>query len=145
MLQMNSVFIPVTDIKQSKKWYELVLGLIKVDEGKNGSDHGVGYIFPKGNTGLALIKVEEPQSTSFKRKGSHPNVFFNFSTDDIEGDYQRLLDKNVITTPIQHSEEISMFDFKDPDGNSFSVVQEAPQSPYHENHIKALQRQHSKY
>ncbi|KGP91859.1 glyoxalase [Pontibacillus chungwhensis BH030062] len=143
MFQMNSVFIPVTDIERSKKWYENNLGLLKVDEWENGSDHGAGYVFSRGNTGLALIEVTEPQSTAFTRKGSQPNVYFNFSTDDIEGDYQRLVDRNVITSPIQYSEEVSMFDFKDPDGNSFSVVQESSNSPYHENHILMLQRQYS--
>ncbi|MCD5323448.1 MULTISPECIES: VOC family protein [Pontibacillus] len=143
MFQMHSAFIPVTNIERSKKWYDDHLGLIKVDEWESGTDHGVGFVFPRGNTGIALIEVTEPQSTVFTRKGNQPNVYFNFLSDDIEKDYQTLQDNHVTTTPIRHSEEVSTFDFEDPDGNLFSVVQEASHSPYHERHIKDLQTQHA--
>ncbi|WP_257958344.1 VOC family protein [Bacillus sp. V3-13] len=42
MFKVGSIFIPVTDMEKSKKWYETNLGVIKADEWKEELEHRVG-------------------------------------------------------------------------------------------------------
>ncbi|MDH5160561.1 VOC family protein [Heyndrickxia oleronia] len=137
MFKVGGIFIPVTDLERSKRWYELNLGVTKVDEWQeNGLDHGVGYVFKDDSTGLALIKVEKPQPTEFTIKGRSKNVYYNFVVEDIEPAYGLLKQNGVKTTEIHDYGVMKGFDFFDPDGNSFSVVSEEIHSPYHKDNLK---------
>ncbi|MFD1738880.1 VOC family protein [Bacillus salitolerans] len=142
MFKVGSIFIPVTDLARSKKWYELNLGAIKVDEWQeDGMDHGVGYVFKGDSTGLALIKVDKVQPTEFAIKGKRKNVYYNFVVDDIEPAYNQLKQNGVETSDIHDYGLMKGFDFYDPDGNAFSVVSEEKDSPYHQDNIKkAIQK-----
>ncbi|GGF23514.1 hypothetical protein GCM10010954_22900 [Halobacillus andaensis] len=136
MFQIHGVFVPVTDLERSKKWYEEHLGLIKADEWSKGA----GYVFPSGSMTIALIKVENTEfTTEFTVEGSYKNVYFNLKTDDIEAAHRKLKANHVKTTDIEDLEFMKKFDFKDPDGNTISVVSEEPSSPFHKNQIKKLQ------
>jgi len=141
MFKIGGIFIPVTDLERSKKWYELNLGVIKVDEWQeDGIDHGVGYVFRDDAIGLALIKVKEPQPTEFKINGKSKNVYYNFIVDDIQPAYDQLKRNKVETTEIHDYGLMKGFDFFDPDGNSFSVVSEEKNSPYHNDNLKEIQK-----
>ena len=136
MFKVGSIFIPVTDLERSKKWYEVNLGLTKVDEWQeNGADHGVGYVFENDVTGLALIKTEKPQPTEFTVKGKNKNVYYNFEVDNIQQAFDRLKQNGVETTDIHDYGMMKGFDFFDPDGNTFSVVSEEMNSPYHKDNL----------
>ncbi|MBN8203518.1 VOC family protein [Bacillus sp. NTK034] len=136
MFKVGSIFIPVTDLERSKKWYEVNLGLTKVDEWQeNGADHGVGYVFKTDTTGLALIKVEKPQPTEFTVKGKNKNVYYNFEVDDIQQAYDRLKQNGVETTGIHDYGMMKGFDFFDLDGNAFSAVSEELNSLYHKDNM----------
>lgn len=139
MFKVGGVFIPVTDLSNSKQWYEKNLGVKKVDEWSNEEDQGVGYFFQNGTTGLALIKVEQPQPTEFTIKGQRKNVYFNFVVEDIEKAKSDLAGNGVKTTDIVDYGDMKGFDFYDPDGNTFSVVMEENHSPYHHKNILQLQ------
>jgi glyoxylase I family protein len=129
MFKIGGIFIPVTSLEQSKKWYEANLGVIKVDEWQeDGEDHGVDYLFPNDTKGLTLIKVETPQPTEFTIKGKRKNVYYNFVVSDIDTAYQLLQDKGVETTEIHDYGVMKGFDFFDLDGNAFSVVSEEEDS-----------------
>ena len=137
MLKVGSIFIPVTDLERSKRWYELNLGVTKVDEWQeNGLDYGVGYVLKGDPTGLALIKVEKPQPTEFTTKGKSKNVYYNFVVDHIDPVYRLLKQNGVETTEIHDYGVMKGFDFFDPDGNSFSIVSEEMGSPYHKDNLK---------
>lgn len=138
MFKVGTIFIPVTDLERSKKWYEVNLGVIKVGEWQEGIDHGVGYVFSNDLTGLALIKTDQPQPTEFTIKGKRKNVYYNFIVDDIYEAFDRLKQNGVSATDIHEYGHMKGFDFFDPDGNSFSVVSEAPHSPFHRDQIKKL-------
>ncbi|MDM5227373.1 VOC family protein [Cytobacillus sp. NJ13] len=136
MFKVGSIFIPVTDLERSKKWYEVNLGLTKVDEWQeNGADHGVGYVFENDTTGFALIKVEKPQPTEFTVKGKNKNVYYNFEVDDIQQAYDLLKQNGVETTEIHDYGIMKGFDFFDLDGNTFSAVSEEMNSPYHKDNL----------
>ncbi|GIO25861.1 VOC family protein [Ornithinibacillus bavariensis] len=129
MFKIGGIFIPVTNLEQSKKWYEENLGVVKIDEWQeDGEDHGVDYLFPKDTKGLTLIKVESPQPTEFTIKGKRKNVYYNFVVDQIEVAFQQLRAKGIETTEIMDYGVMKGFDFFDPDGNSFSIVSEEESS-----------------
>ncbi|MEN2767502.1 VOC family protein [Ornithinibacillus xuwenensis] len=131
MLKIGGIFIPVTNLERSKKWYEENLGVIQVDAWQeNGEDHGVDYIFPNDTTGLTLIKVEKPQPTEFTIKGKRKNAYYNFVVDNIHYVYEHLQNNQVETTRIHDYGLMKGFDFFDPDGNPFSVVSEEEHSPH---------------
>jgi glyoxylase I family protein len=137
MFKVGGIFIPVTDLERSKKWYELNLGVTKVDEWQeDGEDHGVGYIFKGETVGIALIKVEKPQPTEFITQGKKKNVYYNFVVEQIEPVYDILKQNGVETTDIHDYGLMKGFDFFDPDGNPFSVVSEEKDSPYHIDNLK---------
>lgn len=130
MFKIGGIFIPVTNLERSKKWYEAKLGVIKVDEWQEeGEDHGVDYIFPNDTKGLALIKVSDPQPTEFTIKGKRKNSYYNFIVEDIQPAYEHLKRNGVNTTEIHDYGVMKGFDFFDPDGNPFSVVCEEEHSP----------------
>lgn len=130
MFKVGGVFIPVTDLEASKRWYEQNLGVQKVEEWNHEDDQGVGYFFENSPTGLALIKVKEPQPTEFTIKGQKKNVYFNFVAEDIDHAHAQLKKNGVKTTEIADYEFMKGFDFFDLDGNPFSVVMEKEHSPY---------------
>lgn len=133
MFQIGGIFIPVTNLEQSKKWYEANLGVIKVDEWQEADeDHGVDYVFPNDTKGLALIKVATHQPTEFTIKGQRKNAYYNFVVDDIQPAFEHLQQNGVETTEIHDYGVMKGFDFFDPDGNPFSVVSEDVHSPLHQ-------------
>ncbi|MGM9951031.1 MAG: VOC family protein, partial [Lysinibacillus sp.] len=125
MFTVGCIFIPVTDIEQSAVWYENNLGVKRIDSW----EEGVGFYFPSGSTQLALIKVDAPQPTEFVRKGKKKNVYYNFVVQDIEAARQHLKENGVVVTAIEDFGGMKGFDFFDPDGNPFSVVDEDESSP----------------
>ena len=135
MFTVGSIFIPVTDVQQSTSWYENNLGVKKIDSWEEGA----GFYFPGGSTQLALIKVDAKQPTEFVVQGRKKNVYFNFVVQDIEATHKHLAENGVVTTAIEDFGGMKGFDFFDPDGNPFSVVDEDESSPFHSDRIKERQ------
>lgn len=135
MFKIGSIFIPVTDIQKSTVWYENNLGVKKIDSWEEGT----GFYFPSGSTQLALVKVDTPQPTEFVVKGKQKNVYYNFVVQDIEAVHKQLKANGVVTTDIEDFGGMKGFDFYDPDGNPFSVVDEVETSPFHSDRVKEKQ------
>lgn len=135
MFRIGSIFIPVTNIEESTIWYEKALGAKKIDSW----GEGIGLYLPSGLTQLALIKVSSPQPTEFATQDDQKNAYYNFVVDDIEAAYQHLKNHGVTTSEICDFGGMLCFDFKDLDGNPFSVVNEVEGSPYHSDHVKFMQ------
>ena len=139
MFKIGSVFIPVENLATSIRWYEKMLGIIKIDEWEEGNERGAGFYFPNDLTQLALIQVEDKQPTQFAITGNKRNVYFNFLTDDIQGAFNHLKHNNVKVSEIEDFGGMKCFDFYDLDGNTFSVVNEVESSPYHRDEVRKLQ------
>ncbi|MBM7619999.1 catechol 2,3-dioxygenase-like lactoylglutathione lyase family enzyme [Bacillus tianshenii] len=135
MFKVGGIFIPVTDLKQSTIWYETNLGVKKIDEWEEGA----GFYFPNSPTQMALIQVESPQPTEFTIKGKNKNSYYNFLVDDIDAAYKHFHENGVVTSEIDDFGGMKFFDFFDRDGNSFSVVNEVIDSPYHRENVRKLQ------
>ena len=135
MFKVGSVFIPVTNMEKSMKWYEKNLDVRKIDTW----DGGAGFYFPNSDTQIGLVRVDSPQPTEFVISGKRKNVYFNFLVDNIEAVHEKLKSAGVITTPIEDFGGMKGFDFFDLDNNPFSVVNEQEDSPFHRNNIRKAQ------
>ncbi|GEN52749.1 VOC family protein [Halobacillus faecis] len=135
MFQVGSVFVPVTNLEKSKKWYEEHLGVKEIDSWEGGA----GFFFPQGSAQFGLIEVSRSQSTEFEINKSERNSFFNFVVDDIHVAFQQLKDAGVETTEIQDFSGMKHFDFFDPDQNVYSVVDEDLNSPFHKENVRTQQ------
>ncbi|KPB04167.1 VOC family protein [Bacillus sp. CHD6a] len=141
MFRVGSIFIPVTNMEESTKWYEKFLDAKIIDSWGDG----VGFYLPTGPTQLALVKVESPQPTEFRTKGDQKNGYFNFVVDDIERTHQHFKNNGIVTSEIDDFGGMKFFDFFDLDGNPFSVVNEVVGSPYHSDHVRKMQEQDFKH
>ncbi|WP_214484045.1 VOC family protein [Bacillus sp. SM2101] len=140
MMQVGSIFIPVTSIKEATKWYEKNLGVKKID----GWEDGAGFYFPNSSTQLALVQVEAPQPTEFIIKGKKKNVYFNFVVEDINSVFDHLHSNGVINTDIEDYGGMKGFEFFDLDNNTFSIVSESIDSPFHIENVKKVQKMNKK-
>ncbi|KMM39394.1 VOC family protein [Guptibacillus hwajinpoensis] len=140
MFRVGSIFIPVTKLEEASLWYEKNLGVKKIQEWGEGSEKGIGYYFSDGLTQLGLVQVEKAASSEFQVNEKVRNAYFNFLVEDIESVYNQLRNNGVRTTQLSDFGGMTCFDFYDLDGNSFSVVNEVKDSPFHTDHVKKLQQ-----
>ncbi|MCM3324738.1 VOC family protein [Cytobacillus kochii] len=107
--QVGTVFIPVSNIEEARKWYCDILGLSADGE----ILFGHLYIVPMNGTGIVLDSKIYSEDNIFKTPPFHLN------TNNIEQAYEYMKGKNVeLTTEIEHNQ---WFNFKDPDGNHLMV------------------------
>ncbi len=135
MFKVGSVFIPVTDMEKSMKWYEKHLGVRKIDTW----DGGAGFYFPNSDTQLGLVQVDSPQPTEFVISGKRKNVYFNFLVEDIEEVHKELKNAGIVTSEIEDFGGMKGFEFFDLDNNPFSVVDEVEDSPFHRDQVRKSQ------
>ncbi|MGM0750673.1 MAG: VOC family protein [Bacillota bacterium] len=135
LFKVGSVFIPVTDMEKSMKWYEKHLGVRKIDTW----DGGAGFYFPNSDTQLGLVQVDSPQPTEFVISGKRKNVYFNFLVEDIEEVHKELKNAGIVTSEIEDFGGMKGFEFFDLDNNPFSVVDEVEDSPFHRDQVRKSQ------
>ncbi|MDP4549461.1 VOC family protein [Alkalihalobacillus macyae] len=140
MFRVGSIFIPVTNLEEASLWYEKNLGVKKIQAWEEGTEKGIGYYFSDGLTQLGLVQVKKAASSEFHVNDNIRNAYFNFLVEDIESVYNQLRRNGVKTTQLEDFCGMTFFDFCDLDGNSFSVVNEVKDSPFHTDHVKKLQQ-----
>ncbi|MCA1054463.1 VOC family protein [Rossellomorea aquimaris] len=112
MSKINTVFIPVADLKESVDWYGDVLGLTIDPEQYHSINTLPVYTFAMGETSLTLEKED-----GFTPSPSTVPIC-NIHTEDIEKVYDDFskegvqIQSNIITFP-----EFSYFNFRDLNGN----------------------------
>ncbi|MFD2924057.1 VOC family protein [Halobacillus naozhouensis] len=114
--KVNLVFIPVTDIEKSKKWYSKMLG---IEDGEFHFDH----LFVAKMDGAGMILDTMPMWRDEKGELPRLNVpAIQFGTDNIQESYQFMKENGVeLVTDIQHDH---FFVIKDPDGNMLMVCED---------------------
>jgi len=114
--KVNNVFIHVSDLKRSVKWYANLLGL-SIDEATIESP--VHNIPVTGETGLTLDDhTFDPGFTL--APSSH--VLFNLFVEDIDAAYQFIQDNQItVTREIERIGDFAYFNFQDPDGNVLMI------------------------
>ncbi|MBM7838879.1 catechol 2,3-dioxygenase-like lactoylglutathione lyase family enzyme [Alkalihalobacillus xiaoxiensis] len=135
MFRIGSVFIPVTNLEKSKKWYEKHLHVTFIDRWEGGA----GFYFAGSRTQLGLVQVKSPQPAEFVIQGKQKNVYFNFVVDNIDEAHHRLQQAGVAVTPNDDFGGMKGFDCFDLDQNVLSIVSEEIDSPFHSAHIQKAQ------
>lgn len=107
--QIGTVFIPVSNIEQARKWYCDILGL--QEDGEILFGHI--YVIPMNGTGIVL------DSKIFSNDNIIKTPLFHFNTENIEEAYTFMKEKEVeLLTEIEHKH---YFNFRDPDGNHLMI------------------------
>lgn len=136
MFKVGSIFIPVTNLERSAKWYEAHFHVKPIGQW----DGGAGFYFPDSAVQLGLIKVESPQRSSFPNQFGDQNTYFNFIADDINRVHNQLTESGLNVNAIKDFGGMKYFDCEDPDGNTLSIIEEVKGSPFHSDHIEELQK-----
>ncbi|MFC7364401.1 MULTISPECIES: VOC family protein [Bhargavaea] len=131
-MKIGSIFVPVSDLNHSADWYESRLDLKRIGEWEGG----IGYALPDGSAQLALVRTKTQQGTEFFVDEKERHVFFNLLVTDARDLHLKLSTRAVVTTPIKEANGMKYFDFFDLDGNTFSVVEEDPDSPFYQDHLE---------
>ncbi|GGD00480.1 hypothetical protein GCM10007216_34040 [Thalassobacillus devorans] len=139
MFKISSIFIPVSNLEESMRWYQENLGAIFVDSWDFG-DRGAGFIFEEGDAQMGLVEVENPQPTEFEVVKGKKNSYYNFLAEDIQQAHQTLYQKGVVVSKIEDFGGMTAFEFLDPDGNPFSVVNEVEGSKFHKTNLEKLKQ-----
>ena len=110
--QMNGVFVHVTDLKTSAKWYGDLVGF---DIDIQSISSPVFNVPINGTTSLTLD--DHTFDPTFERVIS-PNPLFNLFAPDIEEAARYVIEKGIeIVRDIEWVGETAWFNIKDPDGN----------------------------
>ncbi|WP_096189538.1 VOC family protein [Evansella halocellulosilytica] len=113
--RIDSVFLPVRNLKHSEQWYKNLFGLEPVFRSDDG--RYVGFRFPQEEviqTALTLYQVTDIPKL--------PGQLFNFYTEDVYATYEALKDKGANVSAIHTAEGMTFFDMTDPDGHEIGVV-----------------------
>lgn len=113
--QLNTVFVHVSDLKRSVKWYCDLLGQEFKEENIELPIYNIeindytGLLLDAGASGTKIVKPS-------------PHPLFNFHTDDIGQAYQFTKDKGFqVVSDLFEFDNLAFFHLKDPDGNIIMV------------------------
>lgn len=117
--KVGGVFVPVTDIERSLKWYCLVLGLSEAD------CHIMnGHLCPLPMEGAGIILDTMPKWGG-DQPGGAPSIetpAFMLMTEDLKGSFDYMKQQGVeLVTEIEYDH---WFVVKDPDGNKLMICRE---------------------
>lgn len=104
--RIDTVFVYVSNIRESVKWYRDILGL------EVGLEYP-GYVaFKLGETYLTLIENQEQINQDFSA--------FNFFVENAYATHRYLVESDVKVTEVKN-DGVDHFAFFDPDGNRLEV------------------------
>jgi catechol 2,3-dioxygenase-like lactoylglutathione lyase family enzyme len=118
--QIGTVIVPVSDQDHALEFFTEKLGFSK------GVDlpYGDGYRWlevgpPDGETSIAIVPPREGDPVGIETR-------IGFATDDVDADHAELRDRGVDVDDevMRMGDDVPpMFFFRDPDGNSYLIVQ----------------------
>ncbi len=115
--QVHYIRIPVKDLNQSAHWYRDVLGLqlLSITEDP--------YAIIKVNEGTFLLILVPTEDETFAHFtiNNEPAFSIGFTSPDLSGFHQHLIDNGVKVEDIIEDNEHAYFHFFDPNGNKLQV------------------------
>jgi catechol 2,3-dioxygenase-like lactoylglutathione lyase family enzyme len=113
--RIDTVFVPVTDLERSEKWYLQMFNFKVTYRTPDGNYVSLHFDDPgPPKTALTLYKVDKVPAAT--------HVAFNFYTTDLEATYEFFKSNNVEVTDIEGGDGMRFFGCKDPDGNLLEIV-----------------------
>lgn len=110
--QMNGVFVHVTDLKASAKWYGDLVGM------EVNTEHISSPVFNLPITGTTSLTLDDHSFDPHFQPMISPNPLFNLYAPNIDDAFQYVVDKGIeVVREIEWVEETAWFNIKDPDGN----------------------------
>ncbi|MGG4168939.1 VOC family protein [Rossellomorea vietnamensis] len=114
--QINTVFIHVSNLKESVRWYSELLGQAYDLEQVEDPVYNLAI---NHFTGLTLDAGPEGMK---KEAGQSPHPLFNFHTENIEEAHSYVEKLNYeIVSDIKRFDDFSFFVIQDPDGNRVMI------------------------
>jgi lactoylglutathione lyase len=114
------IFVPVSDLERSTKWYEEMLGF---EITHRDEPNATVMMMNDYKIIFCLVLAFDLEYRRFPRNNYQVEQYFNFHTEDVDGAYRTLKEKGA------NIEEIESFDggmrgfpLYDPDGNKYGVV-----------------------
>ncbi len=115
--RVDTIFIHVTDLKRSVRWYGELLGIEVKQEKLSGPIYTLSM--GEGRPGITLDNHCFDEEYNFSPSNQ---PLFNFSTIDIQQAFQHVKEMGgEIMTEIISYPDLEEFSFKDPDGNILMV------------------------
>ncbi|MDX8361973.1 VOC family protein [Cytobacillus sp. IB215316] len=110
--QLNITFVPVSNMKESVKWYSHLLGQ-NYDERKVNKP-----VFNMNVNGYTNLLLDAGTKGHTQHVCPSPHPLFSFFTEDIAASYEYVQKLGyTIHSPIQEFDDIAFFVIKDLDGN----------------------------
>ena len=115
--RLDTVIVRVKNLEESKNWYIENLSLFPV---YSDDDSKIVVFDLAGTTTLTLWQFDENETTKEQNRG---NTYAVFNCDNAEQIFKSLKKKGVAVDNFATSEDVSLFNFYDPDGNKFEVIE----------------------
>ena len=115
--RLDTIIVRVKNVDESKNWYIENLNFFPVysdDESK------IAVFDIAGTTTLTLWQLEEDESAETISQG---NTYAVFNCENAEHVFKTLKKKGVVVDNFASSEDVSLFNFYDLDGNKFEVIE----------------------
>lgn len=114
--KINTIFVHVSDLERSVKWYSQLLGQ---DYDSASIERPVYNIKIADHTGLTLDAGPEELT---KEQSSNENPLFNFHTENIDDSYAYVKELGYkVIKEIVRFNDFSFFTITDPDGNAIMI------------------------
>ena len=126
---LGHVNIYVRNAQESQKWYEDILGLHTYDLMPSRAAFMSANL--EESHEIALMEVgEDAPGLEDGQVGLNHMAWRMSSLDDLKDLYERLENRNIVTTPRDHGISLGIY-FNDPDGNGIEVYYELPRNEWH--------------
>jgi catechol 2,3-dioxygenase-like lactoylglutathione lyase family enzyme len=112
--RIDTVFVPVTNLERSEKWYMTLFNLKVIFRSSDGAYVGFRFKEATSVTALTIHKVEQVPESS--------HATFNFYTSDVDASYAFMKAQDVEVSDIEEGDGVRFFHCKDPDGNQVEIV-----------------------
>ena len=115
--RLDTIIVRVKNLEEAKKWYIENLSFFPV----YSDDESKIVVFDlAGTTTLTLWELNESETAGNVNQG---NTYAVFNCDNAEQLFKSLKKKGVSVDNFTSSEDVSLFNFYDFDGNKFEVIE----------------------